>query len=385
MPDLSALLSSELPAYLRDLETLVNMDCGTHSKAGVDRVSAYVRERFRDSGAEVREFPQDQYGDMFYAHWKGQGKARIFIIGHLDTVYLDGTTADHPFRTRGNRAFGCGVIDMKSGVLNALYALRALKQSDFDNFAEIGMFCNTEEEVGSPTSRELYPPFVRGADAALVLEPARESGAIVSARKGVGTYVVTVRGKSAHAGVEPDKGANAIVALAQYIAELKELNGLRAGLTLNVGTIRGGIARNVVPDFAEAGIDVRVLRADDSAPLEAAMREMVAREVVPGTRAELRGEIGNPPMERNAGTEKLLVLARDAAQAVGVALKDVATGGGSDGNYTAALGTPTLDGLGPVGGKAHNAAEEYLEVDTIVPRAAMLAGLIRRIADAKSR
>jgi len=381
MPDLKSILNNESSAYLRDLETLVNIDCGTHSKAGVDRVSAYLRERFRDSGAAVQEFPQEQYGDMFYARWTARGKARIFLIGHLDTVYLDGSAAEHPFRKRGNFAHGCGVIDMKSGVLNALYAVRALRQSGFENLAEIGMFCNTEEEIGSPVSSRLYPQFVRGAAAALVLEPARANGAVVSARKGVGTYVVTVRGKSAHAGVEPEKGANAIVALAQMIAQVKELNGLREGLTVNVGTIRGGIARNVVPDFAEVGLDVRVVRAADAAPLEHALREIVAREFGPGTHAELRGEISKPPMERNAATEELLALARDAARQVGFELHDVATGGGSDGNYTAALGVPTLDGLGPIGGKAHNAAEEYLELDSFVPRAAMLAGLIRRIAD----
>ncbi len=380
MAELTSLFSSELPAYFHDLASLVGVDCGTNSKAGVDRVMRYLRARFRDAGAEVLEFPQEQYGDMFYARWTGRGNARIVLIGHCDTVYPDGTVAQHPFRREGARAYGPGVIDMKSGLLNGLSAIRALVQSGFDNFGEIGFFCNSEEEIGSPVSHEVYAQFVRGANAALVLEPARESGAIVSARKGAGDYQLTVRGKSAHAGVEPENGAKAILALAQHVVALEALNGLRPGLTLNVGVVKGGTARNVVPDYAHAGIDVRIARTEDGEALERAMREIIAREVVKGTSAELRGGITNPPMERTAATDRLLALAREAARDAGFELQDVATGGASDGNNTAALGVPTLDGLGPIGGRAHNAAEEYLVVESVVPRAAMLAGLIARIA-----
>ncbi len=381
MPDLLTLLTAALPDYLHDLETLVSIDCGTRSKRGVDAAAKILRERFADAGADVLDFPQTEYGNMFYARWRNKGRAKIFMIGHADTVYLDGTAADHPFRKKGSRAYGCGVIDMKAGLLNGLFALRALKQSGFDNFAEIGMFVNSEEEIGSPVSREIYPQFARGADAALVLEPGRESGAIVSARKGVGTYTLTVRGKSAHAGVEPEKGANAIVALGQYAAELHKLNGFRTGLTLNVGQIRGGIATNVVPDFAEAKIDLRVLRAQDASAVEAALRAVIAQEKIAGTRAELSGGITKPPMEKTPASARLVEIAQSAARELGFEVEDVLTGGGSDGNYTAALGVPTLDALGPVGGKAHNAAEEYLDVDSIVPRAAMLAKIMMRIAE----
>jgi glutamate carboxypeptidase len=264
-----------------------------------------------------------------------------------------------------------------------LYALHAVVASGFDRFGEIGMFCNSEEEVGSPVSREIYPQFARGADAALILEPARESGAIVSARKGVGTYKVAVRGKSAHAGVEPDKGANAILALAQYTQALQSLNGFRPGLTVNVGVVRGGSRPNVVADFAEAEVDVRVARAEDAPPLEQAMRQALSREVVKGVTAELTGSISNPTMEKTEASGRLVVLAKNAAHELGFDIEDVATGGGSDGNYTAGLGTPTLDGLGPIGGKAHNAMEEWMNVDSVVPRAAMLAKLIVAIAQTR--
>ncbi len=388
MTDFAALLSSAFPAYLHDLETLVNIDCGTHNKVGVDTVGRIVQERLREFGADVTAFPQKEYGDCLYGRWEGKGPSassgtRLLLIGHMDTVYSDGTVQKFPFRRGGSRALGPGVSDMKSGLLNGLYAIHALVQSGFDDFAEIGLFCNSEEEIGSPVARELYAPLARRADAALILEAGRENGAIVSARKGAGTYRVTVHGKAAHAGVEPEKGANAILALAQYTAALHALNGMRPRLTLNVGVVHGGTRPNVVADLAQAEIDARIARAEDAQPLEQAMREVLSREVVRGTRAELEGGITNPPMEKTEASTRLVNYAKNAARELGFEIQDVSTGGASDGNYTAALGTPTLDALGPVGGKAHNAAEEWLDLDTVVPRAAMLAKVIVAIAEEK--
>ena len=383
MIDFVTALSSDLPNYLRDLESVVHIDCGTHTKAGVDAMGRIVRERFKEFGAEVIDFPQEKFGDCVYARWRGNGSARILLIGHMDTVYSEGTVSQYSFRKLAGRLMGPGVNDMKSGLLAGLYALNAIVRSGFNNFSEIGMFCNTEEEVGSPISKPIYSQFAQGADAALILEAARESGAIVSARKGVGHYEVTVHGKSAHAGVEPEKGANAILALARYIETLQALNGFRPGLTLNVGVVRGGTRSNVVADRAEAQIDVRIARAADAEPLEQALREILARQVVPGTTAELAGNIGNPPMEKTDASARLLAYAKNAARELGFEIEDVSTGGGSDGNYTAALGTPTLDGLGPVGGKSHNAAEEWMDPKSIVPRTALLAKLIVAIAENK--
>ncbi len=380
MNDLVPIISSALPAFLSDLETLVNIDCGTHHKPGVDAVGRVVGERMREFGAEVTPFPQDQYGDMLYARWRGRGTARLLLIGHMDTVYPEGTAAQFPFRLQSSRALGPGVTDMKSGLLAGLYAVRALVASGFDHFAEIGMFCNSEEEIGSPVSHELYAPFAGRAEAALILEAARANGAIVSARKGSGDYAITAHGVAAHAGVEPEKGANAILALARYIEQLQALNGSRPGLTVNVGLVRGGIRRNVVPDLAVAEVDVRIQRAEDAQFVERAMRDLLARPLVPGTTAELSGGILNAPMEKTARSERLVTLAQGAANELGFQIHDVATGGASDGNYTAAAGTPTLDGLGPIGGSSHNAAEEWLDLTSIVPRTALLAKLMSGIA-----
>ena len=388
MIDFVAALEADLPNYLHDLETVVNIDCGTHTKPGVDAVGRLVRERFREFGAEVIDFPQEQFGDCVYGRWRAPStrsgrSARILLIGHMDTVYPEGTVSQFSFRKLAGRLMGPGVNDMKSGLLAGIYALNAVVRSGFDQFAEIGMFCNSEEEIGSPVSQPAYTQFAKGADAVLILEPARESGAIVSARKGVGHYDIVVHGKSAHAGVEPEKGANAILALARYTEALQALNGFRPGLTLNVGVVRGGTRSNVVADHAEAQVDVRIARAADAAPLEQAMREILAREVVPGTKAEMTGGISNPPMEKTEASARLLAYAKNAAHELGFEIEDVSTGGGSDGNYTAALGTPTLDGLGPVGGKSHNAMEEWRDPKSIVPRTALLAKLIVAIAENK--
>jgi len=383
MTDFVTALTADLPNYLRDLETLVNIDCGTHTKSGVDAVGRIVRERAREFGAEVIDFPQDKFGDCLYVRWCGKGTARILLIGHMDTVYSEGTVSQFSFRRLAGRILGPGANDMKSGLLAGLYAIHAVVHSGFDQFAEIGMFCNTEEEIGSPISKPLYTQFAKGADAALILEAARESGAIVSARKGVGHYQVIVQGKAAHAGVEPERGANAILALARYTEALQALNGFRLGLTLNVGVVKGGSRPNVVAERAEAQIDVRIASTADAAPLEQAMREILARQAVPGTTADLSGGITNPTMEKTAAMARLVALAKNAAHELGFEIEDVTTGGGSDGNYTAALGTPTLDGLGPVGGKGHNAAEEWVDPKSIVPRMTLLAKLIVAIAEQK--
>jgi glutamate carboxypeptidase len=209
-----AWLQERLPEFLGDLRALVEIDCGTSNKAGVDAVGGMFRDRLLAAGFELTEFPLAEYGDCCLATLRGTGQARILLIGHLDTVYPDGTAAARPMQSEGRRILGPGVSDMKAGLLAGLYAVRALQHVGFNDFDRIDFFVNTEEEVGSPASQQLYRPAAQEADAALVLEAARASGDIVSARKGGGVYHLTVRGRQAHAGVEPEKGANANVELA---------------------------------------------------------------------------------------------------------------------------------------------------------------------------
>jgi glutamate carboxypeptidase len=376
---ITAWLEEQLPEFLDDLRALVDVDCGTSDKAGVDAVGRLFRDRLRTAGFELTEFPLTEYGDCCLATLHGTGQARILLIGHLDTVYPDGTVAERPMRFDGRRILGPGVSDMKAGLLAGLYAVRALQHVGFHDFARIDFFLNTEEEVGSPASRLLYRPAAQEADAALVLEAARASGDIVSARKGGGVYHLTVRGRQAHAGVEPEKGANAIVELSGCIQELTALNGLHPGTTVNVGVIGGGTRSNVVPDLAWAEVDVRFSTVEAGRALERAIRRVGTRPRVPGTRVEIAGGIEKGPMEKTAAAAYLVELAQGVASQLEISFQDVQTGGNSDGNHMAELGVPVLDGLGPIGGDDHS-PNEFLDADSIVPRTALLAGLIAAIA-----
>jgi glutamate carboxypeptidase len=376
-------LQERQPQFLDDLRALVNVDCGTSNKTGVDAVGALFRDRLRAAGFVLTEFPLTEYGDCCLGTLRGTGRARILLIGHLDTVYPDGTAAARPMRYEDRRIIGPGVSDMKSGLLAGLYAVQALQYIEFHEFSRIDFFVNTEEEIGSPASKRLYRPVARQADAALVLEAARANGDIVSARKGGGVYHLTVRGRQAHAGVEPEKGANAIVELAGLIQELAALNGLHSGTTVNVGVIKGGTGSNVVPDLACAEVDVRFGTSEAGQAIDRAIRRVGSPPGVPGTRVEVTGGIEKGPMEKTAATAYLVELAQDVAAQLGIAFDDVQTGGTSDGNYIAELGLPVLDGLGPIGGNDHSPSE-YLDADSIVPRAALLAGLIATIATRRS-
>jgi glutamate carboxypeptidase len=381
---IQAWLQAHRAEYLDDLQALVDVDCGTAYKAGVDAVGALFRDRLRAADFELTEFPLTDYGDCCLATLRGTGQARILLLGHLDTVYPDGTVAERPMRFEGRRILGPGVSDMKAGLLTGLYAVRALQHIGFCDFARIDFFVNTEEEVGSPVSRQIYRPVAQQVDAALVLEAARASGDIVSARKGGGVYHVTVHGRQAHAGVEPEKGANAIVELAGCIRTLTKLNGLNPGTTVNVGVIGGGTRSNVVPDQAWADVDVRFSTAEDGRALDREIRRVETHPGVAGTRVAVAGGIEKGPMEKTAAVTCLVDLLQGVAAQLEISLNDVQTGGNSDGNHMGELGIPVLDGLGPIGGDDHSPAE-YLDADSIVPRTALLAGLIAAIATGREK
>jgi glutamate carboxypeptidase len=380
---MAAWLQEQLPQFLEELRALVNVDCGTANKRGVDAVGSLFRQQLRAAGCELTEYPLTEYGDCVLATWRGDGTAHVLLSGHLDTVYPEGTAAARPMRIEGGQIFGPGANDMKAGLLAGLYAVRALQQVGFSNFERIDFFVNTEEEVGSPVSPDLYRGVAAQADAALVLECGRINGDIVSARKGCSTYRFTVKGRQAHAGVEPQRGANAIVELARCVRELTALNGLHPGSTVNVGVIGGGTASNVVPDLAWADVDTRFATVEAGTALDRAVRSVAAPPSVAGTTIVVSGGSERGPMEKTPATAFLVELARGIAADLGFSFADIQTGGASDGNYIAALGVPTLDGMGPVGGDDHS-PDEHLALDSIVPRTALLAGLIAAIADRRS-
>jgi glutamate carboxypeptidase len=373
-----------LDAYLEDLKAIVNIDSGTFTKAGIDRVGAYLQERFADFGFSTSFDRQKQYGDHLVATHKGSNPngPRLLLIGHIDTVFSEGEVARRPFkiaRSNGKTvATGPGVLDMKSGVLIGMYSLHLLIQAQEAAYQSATFICNSDEEIGSPSSRPLIQELARQADAVLVFEPGRAEETVVSSRRGCGQYRVEVHGLSAHAGVEPQRGRNAILELSYQVQKMQALNGAIPGTTLSVGIIRGGERTNVVPDYAYFDMDVRASDQRAARALEAAMQQVTTQRKLQGTTITLSGSMLCQPFERNPANERLVRLVREAGSALGLKMQDVGSGGASDANTTAAMGIPTLDGLGAVGEGAH-AANESIVLEEHPRRTAILAGLIEAI------
>ncbi len=382
---LGSIIQEDLPAYLEDLASLVNVDCGSYAKAGVDRVGRWTGRFLERLDAEVTYHPHPTLGDTVVGEIAGaSGGPRVLLIGHLDTVFPDGTARERPFRIANGRAYGPGVTDMKSGLLTGLYgilALLALGEEDAAAvpFERLTFVANPDEEIGSPSSSSIIRELALDSDACFVLECARANGDIVSSRKGTLDLRMTVRGRAAHAGVEPEQGRNAIVEAAHQILALDALNGRWPGVTCNAGVIEGGTRPNVVPEQTRLEVDLRATTREGLEAAEAAVRQIAAATTVPDTTVALEEMARHWPMEKLERSGRLVAHARALANRLGFAVQDTATGGASDANTTAGLGVPTLDGLGPIGGSDHSPLE-YLEIDSIVPRTTLFAGLLLAVA-----
>jgi len=380
---LRASIGADLPAYLTDLERLVNIDCGSYTPEGVDDVGRWVAAFLGDLGAdvEVRADPSGRLGATVVGTFSGTpGGPRVLLIGHMDTVFDPGTVAARPFRIDDGVAHGPGVTDMKSGLLAGLYAIKAiLGEGGGLPFERLTFIANPDEEIGSPTSTAHIRTAAADVDACLVLECARANGDIVSARKGILDTRMTVHGRAAHAGVEPEKGRSAILEAARVVRELHALNGRWEGVTVNVGKVAGGTRPNVVAERCDLEVDVRSTTADGLREVESAVRAVAAATEVPDTTVDVDVRVSWLPMEKLERAGRLVDHARAIAQRLGFALADTATGGASDANTTSGMGVPTLDGLGPIGGNDHSPTE-YLDIESIVPRTTLLAGLLLAIA-----
>ncbi len=380
---LRASIAGDLPALLEDLERLVDIDCGSYTPEGVDQVGRWTAGFLRDLGAdvEVRPDPEGRFGATVVGTFRGMsGGPRVLLIGHMDTVFEPGTAAERPFRIDGGVAYGPGVTDMKSGLLAGLYAIKAIvAELDGVPFERLTFIANPDEEIGSPSSRGHIRAAAADVDACLVLECARANGDIVSARKGILDTRLTVHGRAAHAGVEPEKGRSAILEAARIVRDLHGLNGRWPGVTVNAGKIAGGTRPNVVAERCDLEVDVRSTTAEGLAEVEAAIRELVATTEVPDTTVDANVLVSWLPMEKLARSGRLVEHAQAIASRLGFEVADAATGGASDANTTSGMGVPTLDGLGPIGGNDHSPAE-YLDVESIVPRTTMLAGLLLAVA-----
>jgi len=373
--------------YLADLERLCRIDCGSYSPRGVNKVATWVEEEMARLGADVdrRPDPEGRYGDTVIGTWRGAPGAgpRLLLIGHMDTVFEDGTAADRPFRIESGIAYGPGVTDMKGGLLTGLYAIRALRAVLGDAaplpFDRITFIANPDEEIGSPSSEPHIREAAREADVCLCLECARANGDFVSARKGIADVRITLHGRAAHAGVEPEKGRSAVLAGAHLTTAIHALNGQWPDVTTNVGVFKAGTRPNIVTDLAELQVDVRAKTGANLDAVIEAIRALAAKPAVPDVTAEVETMNSWRPMEKLERSGRLVDLTVELARGLGFATTDAATGGAGDANTTSGMGIPTIDGLGPVGGRDHS-PDEYLEVASIVPRTALVAALLLAVS-----
>ncbi|WP_251106361.1 M20 family metallopeptidase [Alloacidobacterium dinghuense] len=369
-----------MPATLDLLRAMVEIESPSDDKAAVDRCVAFVAAECSRLSGRVRLHRRRDFGDLLEARFGPlRSKHRpVLLLGHLDTVWPLGTLKSMPFRVDAERVWGPGVLDMKAGVAMALTAIAVLHERQNQERQKLSrpviLLLNSDEEVGSNASRPLTEKLAKQCDAVFVLEPAQGlKGAYKTARKGVGVYQVQVKGVASHSGVDFERGHSAIVELARQIERITQFTELDRGITVNVGTVQGGTRSNVVAAEARAEVDIRVARAKDRARIEKHFHSL--RVFDSKCSLHVEGGLNRPPMERTRGTVALFKRAAAHARELGFVLEEAATGGGSDGNFTSAIGVPTLDGMGAVGEGAH-ALHESLLLKHMAPRTALLAAML---------
>jgi len=367
------------PALLQFARKLVLVESPSDNKAAVDAVVAIAADSARSLGGRIKLHRQRQHGNVLEVRFgpraKGNsnGQKPVMLLGHLDTVWPIGTLRQMPYRIADGRIWGPGTLDMKIGVAMALTAVEILAEAELLN-REIVLLLNSDEEIGSPISRPITENLARDCEAVFVLEPA-QGLAYKTARKGTGNWRIDIRGVGAHAGVDFEKGASALRELGRVIESVSDWTDLKRGLTVSIGVAGGGSKTNVIPAEAFAEVDVRIAKIADGPRIERKFASLKAGD----KRCSLviSGGINRPPMERTRGTVKLFERAQVLAKELGIDLKEASTGGASDGNFTSALGVPTLDGMGAVGEGAH-ASHESILIEHLAPRTALLAGMLVR-------
>ncbi|MDA2933503.1 M20 family metallopeptidase [Acidobacteria bacterium AH-259-D05] len=352
---------------------LVQRESPSHRKDLVDEVGSLIVELLRSSGLTPQVVPRKEVGDLIWAEW-GEGESgRILVLCHIDTVWESGSLKRNPFRVEDGRIYGPGIFDMKGGVAATLKVQEYLSRGWISPRKKVRFLYTTDEELTSSHSRELIEDFARESDLVLITEPPLPGGGLKTFRKGVGSYLVKIHGKSAHSGLEPEKGIDAVDELARRIIEIRSFSAPEKGTTVAVTRVRGGTAINVIAEYAEAGVDTRFITQEEGERVDGRLRDL--KPDLPGARLEVEGGIDRSPMVKTQRSEEMFQLAQGIAAELGFNLAEGGSGGGSDGNITAALGVPTLDGLGIPGDGAH-AWHEHIEVDELAPRIALLARLI---------
>lgn len=362
------------------LRALVGHESPSTDRAALETCGRFLAGRLEAIGATVSFVPGGATADHVLARWPGAGR-RVLLLGHFDTVWPVGQIVRMPIRESDGRFYGPGAFDMKGGLAIGALAIRALVETTTEaSRPQVTLLVTSDEEVGSHSSRPEIERLARESDAVLVLEPALPGGAVKTARKGVGEFVVIAHGVSAHAGANPGAGASAIHELARLVTRIEGWNDPARGVSVNVGVIDGGLRSNVVAEQAKALVDIRIARLADADGLERAFRDL--RPINPRVRLEISGGINRPPMERTEGVAALYGIAREVARSAGVDLAEGSTGGASDGNFTAALGVPTLDGLGATGDGPH-AIDEHVIVKDLAERASLVGGILGRLGSVR--
>lgn len=357
------------------IEALVAIESPSDDPIAVNRCGAELASRLTALGATVTRVASTTAGDHLRASF-GQGPRQILLLGHFDTVWPTGQLKTMPLKRENGRLYGPGIFDMKAGIALATLATRAVMAEGGLGQCQVVMLWTTDEEIGSTTSRALIEAEAKRSAAVLVFEPSLPGGGLKTSRKGVGQFEMCVRGVSAHAGLDPGKGISAVRELARQIIAIDDLQDPASGVTVTVGVIEGGTRANVVPAEARAIIDARAVTRADADRVERTMKALVPQ--IAGAQLTVTGGFDRPPLERTAAVAGLFAEAQAVARDLGLTLEEGSAGGGSDGNFTAALGVPTLDGFGAVGDGAH-ALHEHVEIEALVPRAAVIAGLIARL------
>lgn len=360
------------------LERLVNIDSGTFDKPGVDAVGAALAQQYEALGFKVEKDEQAERGDNLLITHRDAVDPDILIVAHMDTVFPKGTVAARPFSRDEQRAYGPGVVDMKGSQATTLHALKYLIATGSEAHRRVRLVLNTDEEIGSVHSRRLIEEQAKLSRYALIVEPSDDEGTLITGRRGGGKYDLHIRGVAAHSGAEPEKGRSAIADLAHKIVKLHALTDASSGVHVNVGIVEGGTSGNTIAPNAFAKIDLRMEAAQQAIEYDGRIREIAAAADIEGTSTELIGGITRPPTIRTEGSDRLFAIVVEEAAKVGETITGKRVGSGSDGNLTSALGIPTIDGLGPRGGNLHE-ADEYLRIDTLVPRTKLLAALIKRL------
>lgn len=361
------------------LERLVNIDSGSANKAGIDEVGGILKSEYENLGFTVEVVHEPNNGNNLLIQYKNTSNPEIIVVAHMDTVFKVGTASERSFSIKEGRAYGPGVIDMKASQVSLLYAVKALIANEQTGFKNLRIVLNSDEEIGSPTSKDLIEQQATGKKYALIMEPARKDGSLVTARRGGGEYSLYVTGKAAHSGIEPQNGISAIEELAHKIIKLHTLTNHEEGITVNVGLIEGGESVNTIAPTAVGHIDIRINKMEQAAVLAKQIEDICSVSDIPGTTLRLEGGIERPPLVKTDKTIQLLDRIKKVGATIGIDVTDTATGGASDASFTSVAGVPTIDGLGPIGGDAHT-EKEFLEIPSFIERTELLANVIEKLS-----